>query len=746
MHVSRILLCSAVVAATAALAVETKTWVHSEVQEFEKGTLKGVSLSNSGHVSLAPNLTERLDAGAIHLWSAVAGSGGRVYAGGGEGKVYVLEASGKDASRKSRLLATLEGGGTVYAMLASGDALYAATSPDAKIWRVGHEGKASLLCATSAHYIWALIPADKGAMYAATGDPGQILKIDAQGKSTVLFDAGETHVRSLALDGNGNLIAGTDSSGVVLRVSAKGEGFVLQQTGKREVTAIAVARDGTIYAAASGNRGPAIPPPAAQPPTPPVPAPATAAPGQANPHQAGAQTAAQRAAAPPTVQPHTAPAGGSEIWRIGPDGEPTLFWNHSQALVYALAFDADGRLLAATGNQGRVYRIDSQQSYTRLVDTETSQITALALLPGGGIAAAAANPGKLFQVGPELETSGTLESDVFDAGSFTYWGRLRAELESNGGAVKIETRSGNLDTPEKNWSPWAAVDAVPGARVASPAARFFQWRATFTAQSKDAKRPPELSLVEVAYQQKNVAPVLDKIEITPYNHKFPASNTSMLMSGSSSNTLSLPPIGQVRRSVPSSPASESSGAVTMTYDKGWIGARWKASDANGDSLQYKIEYRGEQESEWKLLKDLVKENRYCWDATSFADGRYRLRVTATDLPDNYPAVALTSSIESESFVIDNAPPRIEGLSAKSEGGKLVIRFHAADALSDLDSSEFSVNGAEWKPARPVTGMTDSGSLDYLVETALPSGTEWTVAVRVTDENDNVAVGKIVVRP
>ncbi len=256
---------------------------------------------------------------------------------------------------------------------------------------------------------------------------------------------------------------------------------------------------------------------------------------------------------------------------------------------------------------------------------------------------------------------------------------------------------------------------------------------------------PLLKLVEVAYQQKNVAPVLEKIEITPYNHKFPGASPSLL-GGSSASVLSLPPIGQVRRGNPSSPTSEPSGATSMNYDKGWIGARWRASDQNGDTLEYKLEYRGEQEREWKLLKDDVRENRFSWDASSFADGRYLLRVTATDLPDNYPEVALTASIESESFVIDNTPPRIEGLAAKSEAGKLVIRFHAADALSDLDSAEYSVNGADWKPARPVSGMTDETSLDYVVEAPLPPGTEWTVAVRVTDENDNVEVSKVVVRP
>ena len=734
MHVSKILLYAAAFAATAALAVETKTWVHSEAQEFDKGTLKGLAISTNGRISLAPKLTERLDAGAGQLWSVAVGAGGRIYAGGDEGKIFV---TGGDA--KPKPLATLEGGGAVYALAATPGGVYAATSPDGKIWKVAEDGKATLVHAAKAHYVWALLPAEEGVLYAATGDPGQILKIQA-GQATVLFDAAETHVRSLARDPQGNLIAGTDSSGEVLRVSAKGEGFVLHQTGKREVTAIAVAKDGTIYAAATGNRAatPALPPA----PTP-VLQPTTAHPAVAGaPQPQGATPAAARpAAVPPTLTPAAGPSGGSEIWRIGTDGEPTLYWSNPQAVVYALTFDAEGRLAAGTGNQGRVYRIDNAQNYTRIAHADVAQITALAQLPGGGLAAATSNPGKLVQLGPEMERTGTLESDVLDAVSFTYWGRLHSDAELNGGTVKLETRSGNLDVPEKNWSAWTPVDSAKGSRVASPPARFLQWRATLTAAPGGGS--PELTLVEAAYQQKNVAPVIEKLEITPYNHKFPAS------SGLTSTTppaLSLPPIGQVKRSAPSTPTTEPAGAASMSYDKGWSGARWKASDQNGDTLEFKVEYRGEGEREWKLLKDHVKENRYSWDASSFADGKYRLRVTASDLPDNYDELALTATIESEPFLIDNTPPEIEGLTAKSEGGKLAIRFRAADALSDLDSAEYSINGSEWKAVRPTTGMTDSQAHNYAVEAELPKGSEWTVAVKVQDEKDNVAVRKITVRP
>ena len=62
----------------------------------------------------------------------------------------------------------------------------------------------------------------------------------------------------------------------------------------------------------------------------------------------------------------------------------------------------------------------------------------------------------MYEIGPGLEHEGTIESDVFDAAMYTLWGRLSFEARLNGGQVAIATRSGNLDQPQKNWSPWSA--------------------------------------------------------------------------------------------------------------------------------------------------------------------------------------------------------------------------------------------------------------------------------------------------
>ena len=96
----------------------------------------------------------------------------------------------------------------------------------------------------------------------------------------------------------------------------------------------------------------------------------------------------------------------------------------------------------------------------------------------------------------------------------------------------------------------------------------------------------------------------------------------------------------------------------MTWAKGHIGARWLAEDDNGDTLEYKVEIRGVNETAWKLVRDKVRESYLSWDSTAYADGKYVLRVTASDAPSNPPDQALTGVRESDPFLIDNTPPEI----------------------------------------------------------------------------------------
>ena len=729
------------IACAAAFAGQTQIWTQGEYADFEKGVIKNLSVRSDGLLALAPHSRELFDTSVAYLWALAQDSKGNLYTAGGTGaKLYRIPPGGA-----GKLVAEVDALEIHAIAVDSKDRVYFGTAPDGKVYRVTGSAKPEVFYDPKAKYIWALAFDSQGDLLVATGGgSGEIHKVTPNGAGAVFFKSDETHVRSLAMDAHDNLIVGTEPGGLVMRISPSGEGFVLYQMAKREVTAVAVAADGAIYAAAVGAKQPAT----GAPPSVPQPNAAGGATVSVTVNQAGmpaAPAAAPRPAVPPPASVGTPGVnGGSEVYRIDPNGNPRRVWSHPQDVVYAIAFAADGRVLLGAGNRGSVYRIESPTEYTALLNLPVTQITALQSGPGGRLYAAAGNTGKVYEIGPEVEHEGSIESDVFDAAMYSLWGRLSFEGHLNGGQVALATRSGNLDQPQKNWSPWSAAITDPkGGRIGSPAARFVQWKATLTADA--AGHSPELESVDVAYLPKNVEPRVDEIEITPANYRFPPPVLTPPPSTGPSQSLNLPPLG--RRATPSFSASPQENTTTtpaMQFAKGYMGARWLASDPNGDAMVYTVEIRGVNETEWKPLKEKLTEKYFSWDATAFPDGDYRLRVTASDAPGNPPAEALKASAESAPFTIDNTPPRITALTATRSGGKLQVRWHAADALNNLAKAEYSLDGGDWMVAAPVTKLSDSPELDYELNLDAAAG-EHTIAVRVVDDNDNQAVGKVVVQ-
>lgn len=729
------LLLVALAAVAAAFATETHFWQHADRADFEAGTLKNLSLRADGRIFLSPQFTEIFDSSTPYLWTIAIDSKGNIYtAGGGTGsgtaKIFVIDRNGK-----SRPFAELDGL-EIHAIVLDGkDEIYAATDPDGKVYKIGPDGKPKLFYDPHQKYIWAMAFSSKGDLFVATGDDGEIHRVTPAGVGSVFFKTEETHARSLAIDAQDDLIVGTEPSGLVLRVSSTAQGFVLYQSPKREITAVAVTPDGAIYASGVGNKTAVA---QAAPPPPPAPTPVIA----------GATVVAT--VRPTPAAPPTSIAGGSEVYRINPDGSPRKIWSNAQDIVYAIGFDAGGLPLVGTGNRGKIYRLDSDTVSTLLLNASPTQVTGFGRGPGasskpGDLYAITGNIGKVFRIGPGFEKNGTFESPVMDAGAFAYWGRVSYR---GLGKITVYTRSGNRSHPESNWSPWAPLQAETIAsscescgagRTVSPSARFLQYKIDLTPSS--AQPEPEVSYVEVAYLPKNVAPEVQAIDITPANYRFPVQSLSITLS----NSITLPPIGQQKSNAPS--LLETGGiSQTLNYAKGFQSARWLASDEDGDSLVYRVEIRGVKESGWKLLKENVKEKYLSWDTTSFPDGEYVLRVTASDSPSNPPDQALTASLVSDPFLIDNTPPQIVNLTGgAAAGNKLEVRWTARDARSTIDHAEYSVNGGEWILIEPVNRLSDSPEEEYHLLIDRPSADEQVIAVRVSDEFDNQAVDKVVIR-
>jgi len=721
----------ALLACASSFAADTHFWQHTDRSDFERGTLTRLSLRADGRIFLAPEFTEIFDSTTPYLWTLAADSKGTLYtAGGGSGsgsaKVFAIDRNGK-----SRTFAELDGLEIHALVLDSSGALYAATDPDGKVYKIAADGKPKLFYDPHQKYIWAMAFSSKGDLFVATGDQGEIHRVTPAGVGSVFFKTEETHARSLAIDAQDNLIVGTEPSGLILRISPAAQGFVLYQSPKREITAVAVKPDGAIYAAGVGNKTAVVqaaPPPAL------VPAPGTG----------GAPNAGNGRNTPAVGTPGPSLVGGSEVYRIEPDGSPRKIWSGAQDIVYAIGYDAAGLPLLGTGNRGKIYRLDSDTLSTLLLDATPTQVTGFGTSPQGELFAVTGNIGKVFRIGPGFEKTGTFQSEVLDAGSFTYWGRINYR---GLGKISVSTRSGNRSHAESNWSPWTPLqpdttapgcDSCGAGRAVSPSARFLQYKIELAPGS--GQPATEISYVEVAYLPKNVAPVVETVEITPANYRFPAP----LLNLPPSTSITLPAIGQPKTNI--TPSVEIGSSQTMSYAKGFEGVRWSASDENNDTLVYRVEIRGVKESAWKLLKDNVKEKYLSWDTAAFPDGEYVVRVTASDSPSNPPPQALTASLASDPFLIDNTPPQISNLTGSAAAGnKLDVRWTARDSRSTIDHAEYSVNGGEWILIDPINHLSDSSQEEYHLVIDRPSPDEQVIAVRVSDEFDNQAVDKIIVK-
>ncbi|MGH9944532.1 MAG: hypothetical protein ACRD9R_19465, partial [Pyrinomonadaceae bacterium] len=220
-------------------------WEITSREELLKGEARGVSITDTGALMLAPRSTQVFDTEQSYVWSSAIDAAGNVYLGTGhDGRIFRIGADGRGALFYDA--AELD----VTALVVGRDgALYAGTSPDGKIYRVGADGRAAEYFDPPDKYIWSLAMLADGALAVGTGDNGKIYRVRAAGakpEESLLIDVNETHVISLALDPQGQLIAGTDPGGLVLRVSPEGKAFALFDSPLREIHSLAVAPDNSI--------------------------------------------------------------------------------------------------------------------------------------------------------------------------------------------------------------------------------------------------------------------------------------------------------------------------------------------------------------------------------------------------------------------------------------------------------------------------------------------------------------------
>ena len=108
------------------LAGEPVVWEMGSRTELLKGEARGVSITDTGIVTLAPNMTQLFNTEQAYVWGSAVDSAGNIYLGTGHGgKVFRVTPDGKGALLYKA--AELD----VTALAVAGDgSIFAATSPD----------------------------------------------------------------------------------------------------------------------------------------------------------------------------------------------------------------------------------------------------------------------------------------------------------------------------------------------------------------------------------------------------------------------------------------------------------------------------------------------------------------------------------------------------------------------------------------------------------------------------------------
>ena len=572
-------------------------------------------------------------------------------------------------------------------------------------------------------YVWDLIFSEKNECFAATGDSGVIYKIDVNGKIEKFYRTGDLHARSLAFDNSGNLLVGTSNLGYLYRIDSNGEGYVLCDCSYQEIRQIEVAADGTIYMLAVSRKG-------------------TGAPKKRS--DSNKQKPSSLADQLQVISFSSSDAGthsiNTAIISVTKDGFAQILWQPPAGeAIYSMNYDK-GHLLAGTGEKGKLYRIDctDANNFSQTVQVAEPQISSIIKLNDKEMVLATSNLLAFYRLKSKPSQKGTFASSAFDARAMSQWGEIQWQKSGTIKAVFF-TRSGNTEKPSETWSPWQKVIEAGAGRgkIISPNARFLQWKVNLREKQHNEKN--FIQDIRVSYQQKNFPPQITNLQVEPLSER----KNSSRKKSSSSLIMDIASLDALESSL-SKPITPTPGAL-ISRRNGYFKISWKANDPNQDQLTFEIQIRHERGKSFWLIKKDQKKQSYIWDSRTIPDGKYQIKLIASDLAQNPINTAKKAERVSNWFVVDHTPPQVKNIRvAKDKSQKMQLYFVVTDELSTIREVYISLNAEKWQWVNPRDGVSDAKHETFIVPLAQFSDKIHSLVIKALDERENIGYGRLLI--
>ncbi|MBI4864913.1 MAG: hypothetical protein HY815_32335 [Candidatus Riflebacteria bacterium] len=718
-------------------AVSTRFVEISTIKDCEHAVLNGVKISSLGEVSLGL-ATRALKGGEKELWASLVGKDGKIYfTTGSSAALWRI-----DDQTPTRVFSTDD---LAFSCLAQGadGTIFVGSIPQGRVYAVDPSGKGRQLVALPTPYVWSLLVGPDGSLYAGTGPDGLVYRISGKGEAKIHYDTREGNVLSLAFSPKGELYAGTAQKGLVYRIARPDSAEVVADFKGREVKCLQFHRE-TLYLATNETRTKLASPEKESTRTSiefqNLGRSLAARFSGEEVNQEGSEVATEQS----MLRRYDLSASAT-VERILPDRRVENLFNLDDGAIMDLKVDGSGTVLVATGKGGRVFAVRPLEQYELLLTLEEGQAVTLALVSDRLAFVGCANPARPVLVLPERPRQGMVTLKPTDCGLRSRFGEARWEGE---GAAKISARSGNTSAPDHTWSPWTGPRGPSPVRLDVPDGRQVQVRLQLEGAA-DLVRTLRLSFLN-----QNQRPAMESLTVGSARPGSQRDGDDKDGDGQASGSADLKRLSDA---VPGSPSKgqpdkdqsrkgrdrRSPGFDPFRPRTPIREIRWKASDADGDVLVYRLFARPRADALWLPLnpKEPATGSSFSWNTESVPDGTYVAKIVGSDERSNPPGEELSGEKISTPFVIDNTPPVV---TLTVDGAARVIRVAVVDTLSTVRAVEHSVDGQEWKPLFPKDRLLDSLNEELELSTSGLSPGPHAIVVRSADTDGNVGAARIVV--
>lgn len=655
------------------------------------------------------------------------GKGGYFTGTGHAGEIHHTTA--KD---KSRLVARLEGTEVFSLLVLKGGDLLAGCGPEGQLYRIGQDGQVTLLGSVPGGYIWAMVPEPASdTVWLSAGSPAAVYRFDPRaGSLEKAVDLPAQNALDLTFDAQGRLLVATQGPGLIYRLetSRPQEPRLLFETAQDEARQFIAGPEGRLFVLAlntdgAGQQGGVMP-------------------------QGEAQ-----AAPPPSLFSLMMEGNGPEIpraalYRLDDDGLVVPWWSGGVDLMIAAWSPRWGWLgggpLADDSGQTVLHGLTIPAGSHPVAGWLGGDILDILVTDGRSgdeeIIVCQAHPGSVTVLSSDGKSPRHALSPPLDGGMPVKWGRLNWTTDGGQGKLKWSVRGGNRSEPDDSWTSWSDTWSGQNQDLPVEASRFLQWRVEFPATRSDD--PVGLTSVSVSAWQDNLPPL-----ITAFNQEYLRDIHLGMMNNHSDN------ITQTFRSGLKAEFSKSSTADHLADpERSAVGRSvrvfsWAGADPNGDRVVWELAYRSNQDQAWREILSGRSEMLGSWDTSEVPDGRYFLRLTASDLPDNPGHLAIETSRILGPVTVDNTGPEISGFKVESHTDGVLLSLTAKDSGGVLAGARLRLPDGSTERLDPIDGIIDSPTEKFSAKIAWPrqgmsAGTvPWRFRVEVRDMGGNVSVAE-----